>query len=55
MFEMSFNLFDEGKLIRSAVNTSLNKEIVTEDLSNGKKSFKTSEVGDFLVREILNS
>jgi len=55
MFEMSFNLFDEGKLIRSAVNTSLNKEIVTEDLSDGKKSFKTSEVGDFLVREILNS
>ena len=55
MFEMSFNLLKEGKLIRDVVNSSLSKGIVTEDLSDTKKSYKTSEVGDFLVKEILNS
>ena len=53
MFEMSFNLFSEGKLIRDVVNKSLRSKIFTEDLSNGEKAYKTSEVGDFLVREIL--
>ena len=53
MFEMSFNLFNEGKLIRDVVNKSLRSKILTEDLSNGKKAYKTSEVGDFLVSEIL--
>ncbi len=53
MFEMSFNLFNEGKLIRDVVNKSLRSKIFTEDLSNGEKAYKTSEVGDFLVREIL--
>jgi len=53
MFEMSFNLFSEGKLIRDVVNKSLSSKIFTEDLSNGEKAYKTSEVGDFLVREIL--
>tara|TARA_B110000444_G_scaffold261493_1_gene314177 strand:+ start:18773 stop:19840 length:1068 start_codon:yes stop_codon:yes gene_type:complete len=55
MFEMSFNLIEEGSLIRSIVNKSLDKGIVTEDLSNGEKSYKTSEVGDFIVENILNS
>ena len=53
MFEMTFNLFNEGKLIRDVVNKSLRSKILTEDLSNGKKAYKTSEVGDFLVSEIL--
>jgi 3-isopropylmalate dehydrogenase len=53
MFEMSFNLFNEGKLIRDVVNKSLRSKILTEDLSNGEKVYKTSEVGDFLVSEIL--
>ena len=55
MFEMSFNLLKEGTLIRDVVNSSLSKGILTEDLSDTKKSYKTSEVGDFLVKEILNS
>ena len=55
MFEMSFNLFEEGKLIRDVVNFSLSKGIVTEDLSGKEKPYKTYEVGDFLVKEILNS
>ena len=54
MFEMSFNLTKEGKLIREVVNKSLKRGIVTEDLSDGEKSYTTSEVGDFLVKEILN-
>jgi len=53
MFEMSFNLFNEGKLIRDVINKSLRSKIFTEDLSNGGKAYKTSEVGDFLVSEIL--
>ena len=55
MFEMSFNLLKEGGLIRNVVNKSLTKGIVTEDLSDNKKSYKTDEVGNFLVKEILDS
>jgi len=34
------------------VNLSLEKGIVTEDLSEGEKSYKTSEVGDWLAEQI---
>ena len=53
MFEDAFNLKNESKLIRKVVDKSLEKSIVTEDLANGEKSYKTSEVGDWLVKEIL--
>ena len=54
MFEMSFGLKNESDLIKTAVDKSLKNEIVTEDLSDKRgKSFSTSEVGDFLVKEIL--
>ncbi len=54
MFEMSFGLKNESDLIKTTVDKSLKNEIVTEDLSDKKgKSFSTSEVGDFLVKEIL--
>ena len=49
MFEMSFSLKEEAELIRSVVNQSLADGIVTEDLANGTKAYKTSEVGDYLV------
>ncbi|MBU79213.1 MAG: hypothetical protein CMD29_03705 [Flavobacteriales bacterium] len=55
MFEMSFNLTKESDLIKKVVDISLEKDIVTEDLSDSKKSYGTSEVGDFLVEEILNN
>jgi 3-isopropylmalate dehydrogenase len=55
MFEMSFNLTKESNLIKKVVDISLEKDIVTEDLSDSKKSYGTSEVGDFLVKEILNN
>ncbi len=54
MFEMSFGLKNESDFIKKVVDKSLKNEIVTEDLSDKKgKSFSTSEVGDFLVKEIL--
>jgi 3-isopropylmalate dehydrogenase len=53
MFEDAFKLKAEAKLIRDVVNLSLEQLIVTEDLSEGKKSFSTSEVGTWLSNEIL--
>jgi 3-isopropylmalate dehydrogenase len=52
MFEMAFGLTLEAEAIRAAVHQSLEEGVVTEDLANGLKSFKTSEVGDWLVSRI---
>ena len=53
---MSFGLKNECNFIKKIVDKSLKNEIVTEDLSSKKdKSFSTSEVGDFLVKEILSN
>ena len=52
MFEDVFQLEKEANLIREVVNKSLEQSIVTEDLSDGNKSYSTSEVGDWLVNEI---
>jgi 3-isopropylmalate dehydrogenase len=52
MFEDAFNLKEESKLIRLVVNKSLEKSIVTEDLSEKGKAYKTSEVGDWLTDQI---
>jgi Isocitrate/isopropylmalate dehydrogenase len=53
MFEDTFNLKREADLIRNVVNSSLKQSIISEDLANGNKSYKTSEIGDWLVKEIL--
>jgi 3-isopropylmalate dehydrogenase len=54
MFEMAFNLNEEGKTIRTAVEKSIEAGFVTEDLdkSNAKS---TSEVGDWVAEFILKS
>ena len=52
MFEDAFGLTDEAKAIRNVVNKSLKEGVVTEDLSENKKAYKTSEVGDWLVANI---
>jgi 3-isopropylmalate dehydrogenase len=49
---MLFLLKQEANLIREVVNNSLEKSIVTEDLSESGKSYSTSEVGDWLVDNI---
>jgi len=52
MFETAFGLHDEGAAIRKVVNKSLEEGIVTEDLADGSKSYGTSEVGDWLAKNI---
>ena len=52
MFERSFNLLEESKLIRDLVNESISNNIVTKDLSGDGKSFRTEEVGDWIVERI---
>jgi len=51
LFE-DFDLADEAQAIRDAVNKSLAEGIVTEDLADGGKAYKTSEVGDWLAENI---
>lgn len=51
LFE-DFNLTEEAETIRSVVNKSLAEGIVTEDLADGGKAYKTSEVGDWLAQNL---
>ncbi|AYN68186.1 3-isopropylmalate dehydrogenase [Euzebyella marina] len=51
MFE-DLGLQQEADDIRRVVNKSLSEGVVTEDLSEGGKSYKTSEVGDWLASNI---
>lgn len=51
MFE-DLGLQQEADDIRRVVNKSLSEGVVTEDLSEGGKSYKTSEVGDWLAENI---
>ncbi len=52
MFEDAFGLKEEAQAIRNVVNKSLVEGIVTEDLSENKTAYKTSEVGDWLTENI---
>ena len=52
MFERSFNLLEESKLIRDLVNDSIVNNIVTEDLSANGKSYGTNEIGDWITEKI---
>ncbi|MGB0776565.1 MAG: 3-isopropylmalate dehydrogenase [Flavobacteriaceae bacterium] len=52
MFEDAFGLTKEAQEIRDAVDASLEQGVVTEDLAEGGKSFKTSEVGDWLASQL---
>ena len=51
MFE-NFGLMEEGKVIREVVERALSLGMVTEDLSDGEKSYGTREVGDWLAANI---
>jgi len=52
MFEDAFGLKEEAEAIRTVVNKSLAEGIVTEDLAAGSKAYKTSEIGDWLAKNI---
>lgn len=49
MFEYAFDLKEEGKLIRDAVDASLKANVVTEDIAESGKAYKTSEVGKWII------
>jgi len=51
LFE-DMDMNEEAKAIRDVVNKSLAKGVVTEDLAEGGKAYKTSEVGDWLATNI---
>ena len=53
MFEMSFDLQEEGALIRKVVEQALEEGFVTEDLADGGKAYGTAKVGAYLVDAIL--
>jgi 3-isopropylmalate dehydrogenase len=46
------DLPEEAQAIRDVVNKSLAEGIITEDLAEGAKAYKTSEVGDWLAGNI---
>ena len=52
MFEDAFGLKEEAEAIRAVVNKSLEEGYVTEDLADGGKSYKTSEVGNWLASRV---
>ena len=55
MFEYAFKLTEEGALIRKAASASIDAGIVTEDIAQGGKAYRTSEVGKWIVDYILSS
>jgi 3-isopropylmalate dehydrogenase len=52
MFEYAFGLKNEAEHIRKAVNDSLNAGIVTEDIAFDGNAYKTSEVGEWICKQI---
>ncbi len=52
MFETAFGLTEEANAIRTVVDKSLDQGIVTEDLAGEAKSYKTSEIGNWLAENI---
>lgn len=54
MLDDSFGMHTEGRLISDACRLAIEKGIVTEDLSNGKDFFTTSEVGDAVAELVRN-
>jgi 3-isopropylmalate dehydrogenase len=53
MFEYAFDLHEEGRLIRNAVNASLAAQIVTEDIAGSGKAYKTSDIGKWISSYIM--
>jgi 3-isopropylmalate dehydrogenase len=51
MFETSFGLHEEGRVIRKAVEASIEEDFTTEDL-NKLNAKKTSEVGDWVAKRV---
>ena len=52
MFEYAFGMTEEGALIREAVAASMDAGIVTEDIADNGIAYKTTEVGEWIVKFI---
>lgn len=52
MFEYAFSLPEEGAAIRAAVQKSIRDGVVTEDISEGGRSWGTQAVGDYIAAAI---
>jgi 3-isopropylmalate dehydrogenase len=52
MLEDSFGLIDEARSIRQAVDEAIENDFLTSDISK-KNGHSTSEVGDFIVEQLL--
>ena len=52
MFEYAFGLMEEGAAIRQAVEKSIEAGIVTEDIAEGGKAYTTTEVGEWITKNI---
>jgi 3-isopropylmalate dehydrogenase len=47
-----FNLMEEGRAIRNAVQASMDAGIVTADLAGDGKAYTTTEVGQWIVNAL---
>ena len=54
MFEHSFSLEEESKIIKKAVDNSLKEKITTKDISGNNKPHTTTDVGNFIC-DYINS
>jgi 3-isopropylmalate dehydrogenase len=54
MFETAFHLQEEGRAIRAAVAASMEAGVVTADISQDGKSCRTSAVGDWIAKTVVN-
>lgn len=52
MFEYSLGMPEAGKLIRDAVDASIAAGIVTVDIAGEGKAYSTSEVGDWIAKNL---
>lgn len=52
LFETAFNLVEEAKIIREAVEKSIELGVVCEDIAKKGKAYSTSEVGDWICEFI---
>jgi 3-isopropylmalate dehydrogenase len=52
MFEHSFSLEKESKIIKEAVDNSLKEKITTQDIPGNDKTYSTNDVGDFICNYI---
>ncbi|HEX3008679.1 MAG TPA: 3-isopropylmalate dehydrogenase [Bacteroidales bacterium] len=52
MFEYSLGMPEAGKLIREAVDASIEAGVVTVDIAGEGKAYSTSEVGDWIANRV---